>query len=320
MSALDKLKEQQQASDTSAALTSRLEAVEEQTKALTEAVNKVGGFLRAMDEAQTAALKRLSRSISQQHEQPSRPQLDDATRNRLSEIEKTLAEIAKQLSASGAVKLPDGEVVKRSDLDSYTMMQTLRSQLETTTSSLDKLTKTVGNGRTVQVDTRRLSEYAVGVLDQRLAQAVEGPVQRVEHTLDEVEQRVAVIGTQKASEAAQAVEKVIGKADELVAAVGRAERRLEALEGRLTWTTVGRLSLALVPLAAVLLVLGGLTMGVFHALGFGPLLGWAWGSFTAASTWWGKALLALATLGGVAGFTWVVWKVAGRLRDEFGSW
>ncbi|WP_406708907.1 hypothetical protein QEV68_05415 [Trueperella pyogenes] len=185
---------------------------------------------------------------------------------------------------------------------------------------MDKLTKTVGNGRTVHVDTRRLSEYAVGVLDQRLAQAIEGPVQRVEHTLDEVEQRVAVIGTQKASEAAQAVEKVIGKADELVAAVGRAERRLEALEGRLTWTTVGRLSLALVPLAAVLLVLGGLTMGVFHALGFGPLLGWAWGSFTAASTWWGKALIALATLGGVAGFTWVVWKVAGRLRDEFGSW
>ncbi|MDY3679588.1 MAG: hypothetical protein SO046_10310 [Actinomyces urogenitalis] len=320
MSALEKLKEQQQASDMSAVLMSRLEAVEEQTRELTEAVNKVSGFLKAMDEAQTAELKRLSGSISQQHEQPSQPQLDDETKSRLSEIEKTLAAVAKQLSASGAVKLSDGTEVKRSDLDAFTMMKNLKSQQETVTTSLDELTKTVGNGRTVRIDMNRLSEYAVGVLDERLAQAVEGPVQRVENTLDEVEQRVAVIGTQKASEAAQAVERVTDKADELVASVGRAERRLEALEGRMTWTAVGRVCLALVPFAAVLLVLGGLTMGSFYTLGFGPLLGWAWGSFEAASTWWAKGLIAVATLGGVAGFTALVLRLAGRLRDEFGSW
>lgn len=320
MSALDKLKEQQQVSDTSAALMSRLEAVEEQTRELTNAVNKVSGFLRAMDEAQSAELKRLSKSISRLPEQPSQTQLDDETRNRLSEIEKTLAAVAKQLSASGAVKLPDGSSVKQSDLDSYSMMQTLRSQQETMTTALADLTKTVGNGRTVRIDVNRLNEHAVGVLDERLARAVEGPVKRVERTLDELEQRVAEIGTQKATEAAQAVEKVMGKADELVVSVGRAERRLEALEGRLTWTTVGRICLALVPLAAVLLVLGGLTMGAFYALGFGPLLGWAWGSFEAAGTWWAKGLIALATLGGVAEFMALVWRLAGRLRYEFGSW
>lgn len=320
MSALDKLKEQQQTSEASTALTSRLDAVEEQTRELTKAVNAVSGFLKAMDEAQSAELKRLRRSISQQPEQPSPTQLDDETKNRLSEIEKTLAEIAKQLSSSGAVRLPDGEVVKRSDVDAYSMMQELSSKQETMTTALDELKQVVGNGRTVRIDTRRLTEHAVGVLDQRLAQAVEGPVQRVEQTLDGVEQRVAVIGTEKATEAAQAVEKVTGKADELVAAADRAERRLEALEGRLTWTTVGRLCLALAPLAAVLLVVGGLTMGVSHALGFGPLLSWAWGSFEAASTWWEKGLIALATLGGVAGFTALVWQLARRLRDEFGSW
>ena len=37
------------------------------------------------------------------------------------------------------MKLPDGSEVKRSDLDLCTMMQNLQSQLETTTSSLDKL-------------------------------------------------------------------------------------------------------------------------------------------------------------------------------------
>lgn len=144
MSALDKLKQEQQALETSTALMSRLEDVEEQTRELTEAVNKVSGFLKAMDEAQSAELKQLSKSISQQHEQPSQTQLDDETKSRLSEIEKTLAEVAKQLSASGAVKLSDGTEVRRSDLDAYTMMQNLKSQQETMTTALDELTKTVG--------------------------------------------------------------------------------------------------------------------------------------------------------------------------------
>lgn len=320
MSALDKLEQERQASETSAALTSRLEAVEEQTRQLTNAVNKISGFLKVMDEAQSAELKRLSKSISQQHEQPSQTQLDDETRNRLSEIEKTIAEVAKQLSASGAVKLSDGSTVKQSDLDSYSMMQTLRSQQETIATALGELKQVVGNGRTVRVDVNRLSDHAVGVLDQRLAQAVEEPVQRVEHTLEGVEQRVSTIGTQKVSEAAQQVERVLDKADELVVAIGRAERRLKALEGRITWTTLGRICLALLPLTAVFLILGGLTMGVFYALGFGPLLGWAWDSFSAASTWWAKSLIALATLGGVAAFTALVWRLAHKRADEFGSW
>lgn len=318
MSALDKLKEQQQqqASDTSAALTSRLEAVEEQTRELTEAVNKVSGFLKAMDEAQSAELKRLSGSISQLPEQPSPTQLDDETKSRLSEIEKTLAEIAKQLSASGAVKLPDGTEVKRSDLDAFTMMQDLKSQQQTMTTALGELKQTVGNGRTVRIDMNRLSEYAVGVLDERLAQAVEGPVQRVESTLDEVEQRVAAIGTQKASEAAQAVEKVTDKTDELVTAAHHTERRLEALEGRMAWTAVGRVCLALLPLFASLLLVGGLVWGLGSMFGIGPLFGWAWTSFSAASVWWAKALIAVGTLGGAGLFVWLVLRVSQWIYDE----
>lgn len=320
MSALDKLKQEQQALETSTALTLRLDALEEQTRELTKAVNAVSGFLRAMDEAQTAALNRMERLTSQQHEQPSSTQLDDETKNRLREIEKTLSVVAKQLSASGVVKLPDGSEVKRSDLDSFSMMQSLQSQLTTTTTALDELTKVVGNGRTVKVDIDRLNEYAVGVLDQRLARAVDAPVKRVKSTLEGFEQRVSALGAEKVSEAAQRLDQTLAKAEYVAEAVGRSERRLETLEGRQAWTALGRLCLALVPLAAVLLVIGGLTMGVFHALGFGPLLGWAWGSFTAASTWWAKGLIAVATLGGVGGFTWVVWKVAGQLRDEFGTW
>ena len=161
---------------------------------------------------------------------------------------------------------------------------------------------------------------AVKVLDQRLAKAVEPSVTRVEQTLTGFETKVADVGAQRVAKASQEVEKVTGKADAVVSAVRATERRLEALEGKATWTAVGRLCLALLPVSAVILVIGGLVGGVSYAAGFGPLLGWAWSSFAAASTWWAKTLIALGTLGGVAGFVALVWWLAKRLGQEFRHW
>lgn len=299
-----------------------LKKIDETLRVLIDTLRSQSERLAAIEKAQSDLTRSLSSKPS-----TSEVSLPDSLTNDVNEIKKTLNAQSATLSALGetvsdkrVVKQSDGSEVSASDLEAHSMMKQLEASQKVMTTALAELKQVVGNGRTVRIDMNRLSEYAVGVLDERLARAVEAPVQRVESTLDGVEQRVAAIGTQKASEAAQAVEKVTGKADELVASVGRAERRLKALEGRMTWTAVGRVCLALLPLAAVLLVLGGLTMGVFHALGFGPLLGWAWGSFEAASTWWAKGLIAVATLGGVAGFTALVWRLAGRLRDEFGSW
>ena len=308
MSALDKLKDQR-ASETSEALMSRLEDVEEQTRQLTNAVNKVSGFLKAMDEAQSAEIKRLSRSISQQHEQPSQTQLDDETKNRLSEIEKTLSAIAEQLSASGAVKLSDGSTVKRSDLDSYSMMKQLNSDLTKTTSALDELKQVVGNGRTVRVDIDRFSAYTVDVLDQRLSQAVEAPIKRVESTLEGFEHRVASLGTERLSEVHRAVEESLSELNE-------ARRNIEAVERRVTFVGISRLALAVLPLFASLLLVGGLVWGLGSMVGIGPLFGWAWGSFMAASLWWQKALIAAATLGGAALFIWVVLRVSRWVYEE----
>ena len=308
MSALDKLKEQR-ASETSEALMSRLEDVEEQTRQLTNAVNKVSGFLKAMDEAQSAEIKRLSRSILQQHEQPSQTQLDDETKNRLSEIEKTLSAIAEQLSASGAVKLSDGSTVKRSDLDSYSMMKQLNSDLTKTTSALDELKQVVGNGRTVRVDIDRLSAYTVDVLDQRLSQAVEAPIKRVESTLEGFEHRVASLGTERLSEVHRAVEESLSELNE-------ARRNIEAVERRVTFVGISRLALAVLPLFASLLLVGGLVWGLGSMVGIGPLFGWAWASFTAASLWWQKMLIAAATLGGAALFIWVVLRVSRWVYEE----
>ena len=308
MSALDKLKEQR-ASETSEALMSRLEDVEEQTRQLTNAVNKVSGFLKAMDEAQSAEIKRLSRSILQQHEQPSQTQLDDETKNRLSEIEKTLSAIAEQLSASGAVKLSDGSTVKRSDLDSYSMMKQLNSDLTKTTSALDELKQVVGNGRTVRVDIDRLSAYTVDVLDQRLSQAVEAPIKRVESTLEGFEHRLASLGTERLSEVHRAVEESLSELNE-------ARQNIEAVERRVTFVGISRLALAVLPLFASLLLVGGLVWGVMSMFGIGPLFGWAWGAFAAASLWWQKALIAAATLGGAALFIWVVLRVSRWVYEE----
>ena len=167
--------QEQQALEMLASLMSRLDAVEAQERELTKANNAMSGFIKAMDEAHTAAFKRLEGLISQLHEQRSQTQLDDETKNRLNEIEMTLAAVAKQLSDKRVVKLSDGSTVKRSDLDSYSMMKQLNSDLTKTTSALDELKQVVGNGRTVRVDIDRLSAYTVDVLDQRLSQAVEAP-------------------------------------------------------------------------------------------------------------------------------------------------
>lgn len=316
MSALDKVKQEQQNLETSASLMSRLDAVEDQTRELTKSINAMSGWLKAMDEAQTAAIKRLERLISQQHEQPSQTQLDDETKNRLNEIEKTLAAIAGQLSDKRVVKLGDGSEVSNSELQAFSMTKQISSGQTKTITALGELKKTVGNGRTVRVDMSRLSEYAVGVLDERLSVAVEERIQRIESILDGYEQRVADIGAQKVAETAQKVDTVIDKANKAVASLERNERHLESLEGRIPWTAVGRVAIAVLPLFASLLLVGGLVWGVGSMFGIGPLFGWAWGLFTAASVWWHKVLIAAATLGGAALFIWVVLRVSRWVYEE----
>ena len=316
MSALDKVKQEQQNLETSASLMSRLDAVEDQTRELTKSINAMSGWLKAMDEAQTAAIKRLERLISQQHEQPSQTQLDDETKNRLNEIEKTLAAIAGQLSDKRVVKLGDESEVSNSELQAFSMTKQISSGQTKIITALGELKKTVGNGRTVRVDMSRLSEYAVGVLDERLSVAVEERIQRIESILDGYEQRVADIGAQKVAETAQKVDTVIDKANKAVASLERNERHLESLEGRIPWTAVGRVAIAVLPLFASLLLVGGLVWGVGSMFGIGPLFGWAWGLFTAASVWWHKVLIAAATLGGAALFIWVVLRVSRWVYEE----
>jgi hypothetical protein len=183
-----------------------------------------------MDEQQEARMKRLW--TSQQHEQPSRPPLDNETRSRIAEIEKTLAAVASQLSSSEAVKLPDGSSVRRSDLDAHSMMARIEKQLATTAPSSAELAEAVKKRGRMVIDTAKLEQHAVKVLDARLASAVEPSNGQVEQTLAGFERQVAVLVAQRTVAAAQEVERVVAKADEVLAGVRGAERRLSALEGK----------------------------------------------------------------------------------------
>lgn len=312
MGVLDQIQqadEQQQTTETLEALTSTVHAVEQQLTTLTKTVADLTGFVKVMDEQQDTRLTRLT---SQQHE-PVSTQPDDETRKRLSEIEKTLASMAETLSASKTVKLPSGESVKQSDLASYSLMQRIEKQIETMSSSADDLAAAVNNRGRIVIAPEKLAAHAVRVLDARLAKAVDA-------RLGELESRVASLGAAQAIEAAVRAERIIGEAEGVVRAVSAAESRVEALAARVTWTAAGRLGLALLPLAVVMLVLGGLTLGAFHALGIGPLLGWAWDSFTAAELWWQKLFIALGALGGIAGFGWLIWFGARKLADALRGW
>lgn len=316
MSALDKLKEQ--ASTQLSASSEQLSKIEDLLLALVESQANLSKRLTNVEQEMITRTNALKSSM-----QTSKVSLPDSLTSDVNAIKETLNAQSATLNALGetvsdrrVVKQSDGSEVSASELEALSMMKTLEASQKTMTTALADLKQTVGNGRTVRIDVNRLSEQAVGVLDQRLARAVEGPVQRVERILDGVEQRVAHIGTQKATEAALEVEKVMGKADELMVSVGRAESRLEALEGRLAWTTVGRICLALVPLFAAIVLVGGLVWGLGSMFGVGPLFGWAWVSFTAASVWWQKALIAAGTLGGAGLFVWVVLRVAQWIYEE----
>ncbi len=316
MSALDKLKqEQQQTSDTSQALTLRLDAIEQQTRELTKAVNAVSGFLRAMDEAQSAELKRVRTSISQQHEQSSQTQLDDETKNRLSEIEKTLSAVAKQLSASGLVKLSDGSEVKQSDLDSYSMMKQISEQMTTLTSTSEKLAEEVHAKSRVLDDEKAkrwlksVGDWIAKKVDDHFDQAVQEPVNGLRSDLQGFREEMGTLGTERLSEVRRDVATLMGELND-------AHREIKAIERRVTFVGISRLALAVLPLFASLLLVGGLVWGFGSMVGIGPLFGWAWASFTAASLWWQKALIAAATLGGAALFIWVVLRVSRWVYEE----
>ena len=311
MSALNKLKEEQQASTQLSASSEQLKQIDETLRVLIATLTSQSDRIKKVEDSQASLMLALSSKSS-----TSTDSVNDSLVSELNAFKKTLNKQSATLSALGEtvsdkriVKQSDGSSVSASELQAHSMMKQLNSNLTKTTSALDELKQVVGNGRTVRVDVDRLSEFTVGVLDQRLSQAVEAPIKRVESTLEGFEHRVASLGAERLSEVHRAVEKSLSELNE-------ARRNIEAIERRVTFVGISRLALAVLPLFASLLLVGGLVWGFGSMVGIGPLFGWAWGSFMAASLWWQKALVAAATLGGAALFVWLVLRVSRWVYEE----
>ena len=296
----------------------QLSKIDETLRVLITTLTSQSERIKKIEEAQVSLMLVLTSktSTSEASEADSLTNDINAIKKTLNEQSETLSELGETVSDKRVVKLSDGSEVSNSEFQAFSMMKQIKSEQTKIITALDELKKTVGNGRTVRVDMSKLSEYAVGVLDERLSVAVEERVQRIESTLDGYEQRVVDIGAQKVAETAQKVAEVSDKANKVFASLERNERRLEDLEGRIPWTTVGKVAIAVLPLFASLLLVGGLVWGVMSMVGIGPLFGWAWASFAAASLWWQKALIAAATLGGAALFIWVVLRVSRWVYEE----
>lgn len=314
MSALDKIKQEQQDSETLASLTLRLDAVEAHERELTKSVNAMSGFLKVMDEALTAAINQVKELISQQHEQPSQTQLDDETKNRLNEIEKTLAEVAKQLSLSGAVKLSDGSTVTQSDLQALSMMKQISAQMTTVASTSESqkesnekwfkwLIQAVKAKSTVQVDADKVAEVVAQQVTEHFDQAVQKPVEGLRSDLEGFREEMSTLGAERLSEARTELQGLLSEMKGVEETAKRYERQVN-------FVSVSRIVLALIPLSVALILVGGLVWGVGSMFGIGPLFGWAWASFTAASLWWHKVLIALGALGGAALFVWGVFRMS----------
>ncbi|MGV9189035.1 hypothetical protein ACTOVN_04965 [Arcanobacterium canis] len=160
---------------------------------------------------------------------------------------------------------------------------------------------TLNEQKVADVMSRRVGEH--------FQKGVQEPVDGLRSDLQRFRDEMGALGSQKLSEVQEAIE-------ESLAELSEARRKIEDIERRATFVGVSRLALAVLPLFASLLLVGGLVWGLGSIFGIGPLFGWAWASFVAASTWWAKALIAAATLGGAALFVWAILRVSQWVYEE----
>ena len=189
------------------------------------------------------------------------------------------------------------------------MMKQLSSDLTKTTSALGELTAQVKAKSHVSLNAEKVAEVMSRRVTQHFDHAVQEPIEGLRNDLQGLREQMSTLGTKRLSEVHQAVEESLSELNE-------ARRNIEAIERRVTFVGISRLALAVLPLFTSLLLVGGLVWGFGSMVGIGPLFGWAWGAFTAASLWWQKALIAAATLGGAALFIWVVLQVSRWVYEE----
>lgn len=189
------------------------------------------------------------------------------------------------------------------------MMKHLSSDLTKTTSALGELAAQVKAKSHVTLNEQKVADVMSHRVEEHFQKSVQEPVDGLRSDLQGFRDEMGALGSEKLSETRTAVEEVLED-------LQRAQQRVKSVERRVTFVGVSRLALAILPLFASLLLVGGLVWGLGSMFGIGPLFGWAWASFAAASAWWQKVLIAAATLGGASLFVWLVLRLSRWIYDE----
>ena len=289
----------------------QLRKIDETLRVLIDTLMNQTKRLTAIEKAQDD----LTRTLSSKTSTSETSELD-SLRSGVNEIKKTLNKQSETLSALGetvsdkrVVKTSDGSSVSASELQAHSMMKQLSSDLTKTTSALGELTAQVKAKSHVSLNAEKVAEVMSRRVTQHFDHVVQELVDGLRSDLQGLGEEMSTLGVERLSEVHRAVEESLNELNE-------ARRNIEAIERRVTFVGISRLALAVLPLFASLLLVGGLVWGLGSMFGIGPLFGWAWASFSETSAWWAKGLIAAATLGGAALFIWVVLRVSRWVYEE----
>lgn len=267
----DKLQQEQQTTAMSEDLTARLHAVEQQITKLTSAVERQNGFLQTSDQVISkqimVAEDRILESITRHFATSSRSSSTNET------LEKQLSEIART------------QKLLVNTLDASALNDAV-SSLKTTTNELRQTTR--WNAEEAKKHAEEVEKIGAGAKIVML-QARDA----------------ALAGISDAGTAAADV--VTAQLDD---ATGRAQRVLtvaERIEKGLGWSAAGRMALALLPLATVLLMFVMSTWTVVHA---------AQWVLEMDAVLWQRILIGTALTGLALGTCFGVWRAAVWLREK----
>lgn len=283
----------------------KLSKIEELLLALVDSQRELSKRLTSVEQEMITRTNALKSSM-----QTSEVSLPDSLTSDVNEIKKTLSALGETVSDKRIVKQSDGSTVSASEIQAHSMMKQLSRDLAETTTALGELAAQVKAKSRVTLNEEKVAAYMSRRVEEHFQTAVQEPVDGLRSDLQGFRDEIGALGSDKLSEVHTAV-------DESLSELTEARRNIEAIERRVTFVGISRLALAVLPLFASLLLVGGLVWGLGTMFGIGPLFSWAWASFTAASLWWHKALIAVGTLGAAAFFVWLVLRLAQWIYEEF---
>lgn len=199
-------------------------------------------------------------------------------------------------------------------------MQQINEAMTTLTLTSEDLAQEV-HAKSKMLDDKKAKAWLADVgrwiadkVNKRFDQAMQEPLDTFRSEFETISKGMATLGAERLSEVRREVDTMLSEADSKIAEgvsyLNDARQDIEKIERRVTFVGISRLALAVLPLCTALILVGGLVWGLTSMVGIGPLFGWIWASFTAASLWWQKLLIALGGLGAAAVFGWIVLRVS----------